>query len=337
MFDLFHKLIEKKWKQRHRRERPLRPEEHATPRLGLALSAGGARGLAHTGVLQVLEENDIEIHAISGSSMGSYVGALWAAGFSGHELEELAAEMHDWRQLWKLADPIIPPIKGLFRGEKARAHLYRSIGDLTFEELERELFLITFDVNSRERLVLRTGSLANAVHASCAMPGIIAPVELNGRFCADGGVVDPIPIGVLRDYATVDYVVAVSVIPTYEDIDSGLSARPIPPPDPNLLKRSLKAIRSYLDLSARGNAIDTLRQSISAAQIRIAHDSLKRADLAILPDCRTFRWNQYSDFKTIIQAGRDAAEEALPAIRELLSKPKHEKNPSDQLVGNRVA
>ncbi len=263
--------------------------------------------------------------------MGAYVGALWAAGFSGEELGELAAEMHDTRSLWKLADPIFPPVKGLFKGLKAKNHLRRSIGDPNFEDLERQLFLVTFDVNSRERIVLRSGSIADAVHASSAMPGIIAPVNINGRLCSDGGVVDPVPLEVLQKFGHVDLRIAISVVPTYEDIDSGKSVRSPPAHDPNFFKRGLKAFRSYIDLSAHGNAIDTLRQSVSAAQIRITHDALKKADLVIHPDCRTYRWHHYSQFEKIIQAGRSAAEEALPAIRELLTQPSenHEKDPQN--------
>src|SRR6218665_210863 len=134
-----------------RQDRPL--HDGARLKLGLALSSGGARGLAHVGVLQVLEENGIEIHAIAGSSMGAYIGALWAAGFSGKKLGELAAEMQDKRTLWKLADPIVPPVKGLFRGAKGKAHLERSLGELKFEDLERELFVVTLDIDTRERVV----------------------------------------------------------------------------------------------------------------------------------------------------------------------------------------
>ena len=158
-----------------------RPARRAGPigggsalKLGLALSSGGASGLAHIGVLQVLEENGIEIHALAGASMGAYVGALWAAGFSGNALEALAAEINDRRQLWKLADLNFPPMKGLFQGRKARAHLERSLGDLRFEDLERSLLVVTVDLDTKERLVLRRGNIAEAVHASCAMPGIVA-------------------------------------------------------------------------------------------------------------------------------------------------------------------
>lgn len=98
-----------------RPERPVEKTAPSMPKPGLALSSGGARGLAHVRVLQVLEENGFKIHAISGPFMGSNVSALWAAGFSENDLVKLAWETHDRRQLWKPAEPVIPPIRGLFR------------------------------------------------------------------------------------------------------------------------------------------------------------------------------------------------------------------------------
>ncbi|GAA5481666.1 patatin-like phospholipase family protein [Haloferula sargassicola] len=321
---------------RHRVERPLRGS--AAPKLGLALSSGGARGLAHVGVLQVLEENDIEIHAIAGSSMGAYVGALWAAGFSGKDLEELAAEMHDRRQLWKLADPIVPPMKGLFHGLKAKAHLAQSLGDLTFEDLERRLLVVTVDIDTKERLVLRSGSLVDAVHASCAMPGIIAPVRLGDHRCVDGGVVEPVPVGSLQKYGQVDRIVAVSVVPTFEEIEAGLANVGDEPVDPPLWKRATAALNRNLNLMAPGNAIDTFRQSIRAAQIRLAHDSIARADLCLHPGHTAALWHDYSNFEKFIEAGREVATRRLDDIRALLEPidQAHETH-REGLVGDRVA
>ena len=318
-----------------RRDRPLTDETR--PKLGLALSSGGARGLAHVGVLQVLEENGIEIHAIAGASMGSYIGALWAAGFSGKKLGELAAEMQDRRMLWRLADPIVPPVKGLFRGLKAKAHLERSLGELKFEDLERELFIVTLDVETRERVVLTKGKLSDAVHASCAMPGIIAPVLLNGRMCVDGGVIDPVPVGVLRKYSDVDRVIAVSVIPTFEDVEAGVCKRSIEEP-PSFVRRMMRGMNQHINVMAPGNAMDTFRQSIRAAQIRIAHDSVKGADLVLRPQHFFAPWHDYSNFERFIEAGRAVATENLDAIRELLKEdtPTHE-NQIDNVVGERVA
>ncbi len=318
-----------------RKDRPL--SGGPRPKLGLALSSGGARGLAHVGVLQVLEENGIEVHAIAGSSMGSYVGALWAAGFSGEKLGELAAEMQDRRTLWRLADPILPPLKGLFRGLKAKAHLERSLGELKFEDLERELFIVTLDIETRQRVVLSKGKLSDAVHASCAMPGIIAPVLLNGRLCVDGGVIDPVPVGVLRKYSDVDRVIAVSLIPTFEDVDAGSCKREVEGPR-SIFRRALHSVNQHVNVMAPGNAMDIFRQSIRAAQIRIAHDSVKGADLCLRPQHYFAPWHDYSHFGRFIEAGRKVAEENLDAIRELLKEDiqTHETE-IPNMVGERVA
>ena len=305
-------------------------------KLGLALSSGGARGLAHVGVLQVLEENDMEIHCIAGASMGAYVGALWAAGFSGKELEKLAEEMHDRRQLWKLAEPIIPPMRGLFRGLKAKAHLERSLGELRFEDLERRCLVITVDIETKERLVLREGKISDAVHASCAMPGIIAPVIIDGRRCVDGGVVDPIPVGALQRYSEADRIIAVSVIPSFAEIDAGLMDEE--PPRPTFTQRSLAALNRNCNFLAPGNVVDTFRQSIRAAQIRIAHDSVKRADLCLRPEHFSASWHDYSNFDRFIEAGRKVALDHLDEIRSLVnSTPDNDAKQDKNLVGEFVA
>lgn len=317
--------------------RPLRRNGHRT--LGLALSSGGARGLAHVGVLQVLEENNVEIHAIAGSSMGAYVGALWAAGFSGRELGELAAEMQDRSTLWKLADPVIPPLTGLFHGIKAKAHLARSLGELNFSDLERQLLVVTVDLDSKQRLVLRHGSVVDAVHASCAMPGIIAPVKINGRRCVDGGVVEPVPVGALKKFSDVDRIVAVSVIPSFEEVDAGLCALDLDDlPPPSLTRRALSGFNRTFNPLAPGNVVDTFRQSIRAAQIRIARDSILRADLCLRPAHFAARWHDYSNFERFIEAGRQSALDHLDEIKALLEPDSrtHESK-SKIVVGNRVA
>jgi NTE family protein len=306
------------------------------PKLGLALSSGGARGLAHVGVLQVLEENGIEIHAISGSSMGSYIGALWAAGFSGTHLVKLAEEMHDRRELWKLADPIFPPMSGLFRGLKAKAHLERSLGGLCFEDLERKLLVIAADLDTKERLVLRSGKISDAVHASCAMPGIIAPVMLNGRRCVDGGIVDPVPVGALRKFSEADFVIAVSVIPSFEEVDAGLYRSDEPPAPPSFARRVLRSVNRNVNFLAQGNIVDTFRQSIRCAQVRIAHDSIKRADLCLRPEHFSAPWNDYSNFERFIAAGRQVALQHLDEIRALMET-KPDAKSEDSMVGGRVA
>lgn len=334
---MFQSLISMfKGKSSHElKERPLTDNPNK-PKIGLALSSGGARGLAHVGILQVLEENGIEIHAVSGSSMGSYVGALWAAGFSGEQLAKLAEEMHDRRQLWKLADPVFPPTAGLFRGLKAKRHLERSIGDLQFEDLKRTLLVISADLDTKERLVLRSGKISDAVHASCSMPGIIVPVRHDGRRCVDGGVVDPVPVGALQKFGNIDKVIAVSVIPSFEEVDAGLYCNLDDEPVPTSLhRRFFSCINRNINFLAKGNIVDTFRQSIRCAQVRLAHESLKRADLVLRPEHFSAPWNDYANFGRFIEAGRKVALEHLDQIRALANPQSHE--PRKNMVGERVA
>lgn len=293
------------------------------PRIGLALSSGGAKSLAHIGVIQVLEEHQIPVHAISGSSMGSYIGALWAAGCNGEQLEELAASMQDRKILRKLADPAPPFLQGFLKGEKAKAHLGQTLGHISFRELKKKLIVIAADLDTYERVVLREGSVLDAVHASCAMPGIIVPVTVNGRRCTDGGVVEPVPVSSMRKFCDVDLVFAVSTLPGFEQLDRKRSD------DEHVIQEEMelglwgkiaKGIGS-LSLTSEGNTIDTLRRSIRIAQIRIAHDAIKDADVVMHAHShQESRWHDYDNFKHFIEIGRTTAEEQLPTIKEVIKK-----------------
>ena len=251
-------------------------------------------------------------------------------------VDQLAEEMYDKRQLWKLADPIIPPMKGLFYGLKAKAHLMRSIDELHFEDLERRLFVIAADIDTKERLILCKGCIADAVHASCAMPGIVAPVIVNGHRCVDGGVIDPVPVGALRRHGEVDRIMAVSVIPTFDEIYSE-ECEAHEDTAPTMWKRMIDGLNRHVNVMAPGNVIDTFRKSISAAQIRLAHESVRYADLCIRPEHFSAKWSDYSNFDQFIQAGRDVATSHLDEIRALLDPDQPHEPRKESMVGERVA
>ncbi len=314
-------------------------ESHSAPkpqkRIGLAISSGGAKGLAHVGVIQVLEENNIPIAAVAGASMGAYVGALWCAGYKGHQLRDLAEEIQTPQTLRELTDLIIPPTRGLFGGFKAKAHLRRSLGDITFDRLSRPLFVVAADIETRERIVFHEGKVIDAVHASCAMPGVIVPVDHQGHKCVDGGVVDPVPVSVLRKFADVDAVIAISTIPTIEEIDH-CALQLKPPPHKNLIRRILARLFRPFNLLAQGNVIDIFTNSLKASQVRMAHDSCKRADLVIKPISCVGRWYDYHEYDHFIKVGRQAAERALPQIRALLDSPIPNEAQQSELVGKRL-
>ena len=150
--------------------------EVARCRIGLALSSGGAKGLAHVGVIQVLEENGIEIDAIAGASMGAYVGSLWAKGLDGAELERIAREHEGRWGLRLIIDPVFPPRRGFISTTRLARRLSRSLGDIQFAGLIRPLRVVATHLDTLDRKVFEAGEVVSAVEASIAIPGIFVQI-----------------------------------------------------------------------------------------------------------------------------------------------------------------
>jgi len=295
----------------------------ATPKVGLVLSCGGARGLAHVGVIQVLEEENVPVDVIIGSSMGSYVGALWASGISGKELELLAAEMKDRRTLIRMIDPVYP-LSGLIRGFKLRKHLERTLGEQTrIQDLKRPMRIVATDLDTfTGDLVPDSIPVAAAVHASCAIPGICTPVKLDGHRYIDGGAAQPLPVRLMRQTDQVDIVIAVNVMPTLEDLNASRSLEAQAEVlQPTLWRALGNGLNSHLNFFAPGNLLDTFKRCLASAQLRLIADESEGADVLIHPFLSDSRWYDYENFNRYIEAGRAAAMEAMPRIRELLDSP----------------
>ncbi len=288
------------------------------PSIGLSLSSGGAKGLAHIGVIQVLEEHGIEIDAVAGTSMGAYVAAMWAAGLDGKQLEELAAEMRERRDLWSLVDPVAFPKRGFIRGWKIERRLRKTLGDRTFAEMARPLYLLATEFEGFRRAVLDEGDVASAVLASIAIPGIVVPVMRDGIEYVDGGVCDPLPVDVLREEAGVDHIIAVNVLPSIEEFQESRRKRPDCESRP-LMQRPLCWLNRQINWFARGNLLDILRSAAMASQMRVVEHSTALADVLIRPVDTEARWHDYTGYRRYIDIGRKAAEDALPAIRNLIS------------------
>lgn len=284
-------------------------------RVGLVLSAGGARGLAHVGVIQVLEENGIPITAIAGTSMGAYVGAVYATGIDGGRLEQLAREIPDRRALREMLDFNLPPTAGLIRGNKLRRHLERTLGEQTFEQLQRRLIIVAADLDALQSHVFHSGPVAPAVHASAAIPGICSPVVIDGNRYTDGGAVDPLPVSLIREYFDLDVVIAVNVLPTYADLEESRITT-----FATLIKKSsfMSRLLRPVNLLADGNVLDTFRRALMCAQIGLVEKEARRADVLIHPYHKGSSWADFENHARYIQTGRRAAEAALPAIRSLL-------------------
>jgi len=179
-------------------------------KVGLVLGGGAAKGFAHIGVLKVLEQNNIPIDMVSGTSMGSVIGALYCIGYSTLEIEKIARET-PWK---KLVDLAIPK-RGLIKGDKLENYLRHLFEDKTFTDLKKPLLVTATDIQTGEEIVFEKGDLTKAVRASISIPGIFNPVENNGRILVDGGVLDNLPIDILRKKGA-EIIIAVSLFHTHE-------------------------------------------------------------------------------------------------------------------------
>jgi NTE family protein len=192
-------------------------------RVGLALSSGASKGLSHIGIIQVLEENGIEVDCVAGSSMGAYVGCVWAHGHDGSGCEKIARELETRWGVLHLAHPSFPPRRGFLRTGRVIKRLRRSIGDADFSDMAIPLRVVATRMDTLERAVFSTGDVARAVEASIAIPGICVPVTIDGEIYIDGGVADPLPVDVLREMG-IERVIAVNTIPTPERLRQTIEA-----------------------------------------------------------------------------------------------------------------
>jgi len=291
--------------------------------VGLALSSGAAKGFSHVGVLQVLEENGIEPDVATGSSMGAYVGALWAYGCDGAQLEKLSRAMEGKWSLWNLIDPVFPPRQGFLRGYAIKRRLQQTIGDAQFSDLRRPLRVLATNLDTLGRVVFSSGDVATAVHTSIAVPGIFVPVRIGEESFVDGGIVDPLPVDVLQEMG-VHKIIAVNAMPSSDRIRLSLQAqRELGGKSARLTRkqaRQLLPFNQHVNYFARGNILEILMNSIHGAQIRMAEASCQRANVVLRPDVGHDRWVDFRNPGQYIQAGREAALRQLGEIKTLVQE-----------------
>ncbi len=175
------------------------------PTIGLALGSGSARGLAHIGVLKALEDLEIEVDMISGSSAGALIGGLYCTGISPNMIKNLAIQID--KKMWT---DFTMPKKGIIKGERIQEILKLITGDRNIEELDKKLIIVATDLKTGEEVVFTEGAIHTAIRASISIPGVFEPVEHNGRILVDGGVVDRVPVSVLKNMGA-DMVIGIDV------------------------------------------------------------------------------------------------------------------------------
>jgi NTE family protein len=291
--------------------------------VGLALSSGAAKGLSHIGVIQVLEENGIEVDVVAGSSMGAYVGAIWNSGYDGKQCEEIAREMEKRWAFLRLIDPAFPPRRGFVYGFGVKRRLQKSIGHIRFAELVRPLHVVAANLATLERIVFCSGEVADAVHASVAVPGVCVPVTLGGETYVDGGIVDPLPVDVLRELG-VARIIAVNAIPTPDRIKYCLQRErelaQLTKKRAREVVRKLIPAGEHLNYFAHGNILDILMRSIHGAQISMSESLGRQANIVLRPRLFDDRWMDFRNPGPFIAAGRKITERHLPEIKALVEK-----------------
>ncbi|MCX6091875.1 MAG: patatin-like phospholipase family protein [Candidatus Bipolaricaulota bacterium] len=303
---------------------------NSEPRIGLALGSGGARGAAHTGILKVLDREGIRPTVVAGSSIGSLIGAAYAAGKPTADMEK------EWLAVGvsKVLRGFMPtfPSAGLSSGHELRKLLHGLFGDVTIEDLAIPFAAVACDIDTGEPVVLKTGSLVDAVLASTAIPGIFFPVRHGSRILVDGGMVDPVPVSVCRNLGA-DIVIAVDItarpVPTTpsgrgvwnrigDHVHDGLSQQTWLPA--SLTEWLEAAFRERPERPLPG-LYSILNQSVSILLQEIVRQRLvlDPPEVLIRPEL-SLTILGFRQAREGIEAGERAAEAALPQLQRVLAE-----------------
>ena len=305
--------------------------------VGLVLGGGASRGWAHVGVIEALEEAGIPVDVIAGCSVGSYVGAIYASGGLA-SLKEFILRM-DGKKMFSYFDVVIPRSGLLDGSKKLREFLSGHTDAETFEDLKIPLKMVATDLESGDKVVLKSGDLFSALRATMSMPGLFAPTLVKGRWLVDGGLVDPVPVGVARAMGA-DVVIAV-------DLNSGLvsrqkrmslvkeAPRDTPPPEyRNELARKLsdhyasaestfkQKIRSFLKSDDTSpDIMETVSGAIGIMQDRITRINLavEPPDILVQPRLGEMKMMDFGQVEKAIEEGCQGVKDHLEDIRMMLA------------------
>ena len=267
-------------------------------KIGLALGSGAARGLAQIGVLKVLEKEGIHIDMIAGTSMGSLVGALYAQGKDASELEKVAVYWGS-KRFSLLADPALPKT-GLIRGRKIEDMLRSTIGDIEFGDLDIPLACVAADIWTGEEVVIKQGLVREGVRASGSVPVILKAIGREGRYLVDGGLVNPVPVSVLKGMGA-DFIIAVNVTPSVQERLHGDGTN----------KKEIKA--------KEPNIFNVIMQLIHIINYRGVKSSPVEADAIIEPQVTHIGWGDFHRAQECILQGELAAQASILEIKRKLA------------------
>ena len=270
------------------------------PKIGLALGSGGAKGLAHIGVIKVLEDNNIPIDYIAGSSIGALIGGFYAATRDITEIEQIALKTN-WRQMLSLIDPSLR--LGILDSEKVTYFIRSHVNNIHFKDLRIPLSVVATDLKSGEVISINEGELASAIRASISFPLVLEPVTREGKLLADGGLSLPVPVEAVRKMGA-GIVIAVNLDADYFSTDQN---------------------DNFGFYKFTKNSINILHHHLSFW-------SVKNADIVISPKIGNVKWDKTLNGKSIILSGEQATTKIFPQLLPL-KKSKREES-GKEVIGN---
>lgn len=319
----------------------LKKIEKLRPTIGIALSGGAVRGIAHIGILKVFEKENIPINFIAGTSIGALIGALYASGINTNELEKIAKTTK-----WKNLLDFTIPKTGFIAGKRIENYISDILKVKDFESLKIPLSIVAAELNRGEKVIFNHGGLIRAIRASISMPGIFEPVIEHNNIFVDGGIVDPIPVDIVKNMGA-DIVIAVDLTINLKQINSKVEKqqsafteyfkREIVSIELGYLKGFLKKKKIKLPLffkvllkprriikllfgeelpeiiKYRVRSIDILGNQFAKEKLKYPY-----VDFIIKPEFTGIKWIEFDKTDEIIKSGQLAAERALPKIKKLL-------------------
>ena len=256
-----------------------------TIKIALVLGGGAARGFAHVGVIKALEAQGIFPDIVVGTSAGSLVGALYAAGNNGFALQKLALEMNeaaisDW------AVPLFSQSSGVLKGEAVQLYVNRAVNNQPIEKLKISFGAVATDLHTGQAILFRRGNTGAAVRASSAVPGVFQPVRIGSKHYVDGGLVSPVPVSFARKMGA-DFVIAVNI-----------SAQP--------------------EAQSASGTLEVLLQTFAIMGQSLNQYELRDADVVIRPELATMKGNDFQQRNVAIMAGERATTAMIGEIKQRL-------------------
>ncbi len=316
-------------------------------KFGLALGSGSARGMAHIGVIQVLEAYHIPIDMIAGTSIGSVVGSVYATGASVEQMKEAALSMKQ-RGPFAIFDPTLPR-SGLISGNRAEEILNKiALKDKTFDDLKIPFTAVATDIETGAKVILNQGSVIKAVRASISIPGIFTPVKYQDYYLVDGGVVDPVPVDVVQKMGA-DIIIAVSLakinpyttvlmidketghlkeVENLEDLKINKEENPkfkdtekitsLVDKEKGILKQTIEQVKSKLE---GPNIFEIINQSIDIMEAKITDQCLEGADVVIVPfGIKEINLFDFDKAEMLIKGGIMATMINIPEIKRAIKE-----------------